>query len=193
MSEQALHTHPPHETAVHNAAEGHGGGHSLSQWVAIFTAILAALGAIVSYQGSHLMNEVLLYKNEAVLKKTQATDQWNYYQAVSTKLHLMQLAVDLAPSGETTPFKKEITKYEAQKRHLKSEADALEKVSLSADRESDRLNRPHNDMALALIFLQIAISLASITALTGRTWLFVAAGISAAAGVGLWALALGTV
>jgi len=37
--------------------------------VAIFTALLAALGAVVSYQGNHLMNEVLLYKNEAVLKK----------------------------------------------------------------------------------------------------------------------------
>jgi hypothetical protein len=27
------------------------------------------------------MNEVLLYKNEAVLKKTKAPDQWNYYRA----------------------------------------------------------------------------------------------------------------
>ena len=94
MSESGLHTHAPHEEAVeHGAAHGPG----LSQWVAIFTALLAALGAIVSYQGSQLMDEVLLAKNDAVLKKAHATDQWNYYQAISTKLHLMELARDIAP------------------------------------------------------------------------------------------------
>uniref|UniRef100_UPI00260F6C09 DUF4337 family protein n=1 Tax=Halothiobacillus sp. TaxID=1891311 RepID=UPI00260F6C09 len=69
-----LHTHAPHEEAVHEAAHSaqHQKGHSLNQWVAIFTALIAALGAMVSYQGTNLMNEVLLYKNEAVLKKANA-------------------------------------------------------------------------------------------------------------------------
>ena len=48
-------------------------------------------------------------------------------------------------------------------------------------------------MARSLIFLQIAISLASITALTGRRWLFGAAMLSALVGVGLWVTALGWV
>jgi hypothetical protein len=64
--------------------QSHGGG-PLGQWVAIFTAILAALGAAVSYEGSHLMNQVLLKKNEAVLHKAEATNEWNHYQATSTK------------------------------------------------------------------------------------------------------------
>jgi hypothetical protein len=41
-----------------------------------------------------------------------------------------------------------------------------------------------------MIFLQIAISLASITALTGRIWLFGMAILSALSGVGLWVMAL---
>ncbi|SCC93087.1 conserved membrane hypothetical protein [Thiomonas sp. X19] len=191
MSESGVHAHAPHEEAVHHASEGK--NHTLNQWVAIFTALLAALGAIVSYQGSHLMNEVLLYKNEAVLKKTHATDEWNYYQAVSTKQHLMELAHDLAPADKQAGIVAKITKYQGQKTEIKARADALEAASNKANEESDRLNRPHTGMARSLIFLQIAISLASITALTGRRWLFGVAMLSALIGVGLWVTALGWV
>ncbi|MDD4885840.1 MAG: DUF4337 domain-containing protein [Thiomonas sp.] len=189
MSEAGLHVHPPHEEQVEETA--HHEGHGLSQWVAIFTALLAALGAIVSYQGSHLMNEVVLYKNEAVLKKAQATDQWNYYQAASTKQHLMELAIQLTPADKHAEFEKSIAKYKEQKQSIRILAESLETESKKADAESARMNRPHTDMARALIFLQIAISLASITALTRRKWLFGLAGISAAVGVGLWLFAIG--
>lgn len=189
MSEAGLHVHTPHEEQLEEAA--HHEGHGLSQWVAIFTALLAALGAIVSYQGSHLMNEVVLYKNEAVLKKAQAADLWNEYQSASTKQHLTELAVALTPPEKHAAFNRSIAKYTAQKIQLRHEALALEAQSAKADAESARMNRPHTDMARALIFLQIAISLASITALTRRKWLFALAGLSAAAGTGLWLFAMG--
>ncbi|MHB1229697.1 MAG: DUF4337 domain-containing protein [Halothiobacillus sp.] len=191
MSE-GLHTHAPHENAVHEAAHGAGlpASHSLNQWVAIFTALIAALGAVVSYQGSNLMNEVLLYKNEAVLKKTKATDEWNYYQAVSTKSHLMALAVDLTTPNRVAGFKDQIAKYTVQKVEIKQRADALEQESEHANAESARLNKPHHDLEIAMIFFQISISLASITALTGRRWLFGAGLLSATVGIGLWGIAL---
>jgi hypothetical protein len=191
MSEEGVHAHAPHEEALHHAAEK--SGHGLNQWVAIFTALLAALGAVVSYQGSQLNEEVLLFKNEAVLMKAHATDAWNYYQATSTKEHLEELAADLAPAGKQAGIAVEIAKYKQQKTEIKQQADALEAASSRADAESVRLGRPHEGMARALIALQIAISLASITALTGRRWLFGAALLSACAGVGLWATALGWV
>ena len=193
MTQDGLHTHAPHEEALHHAAEAesHGGDgkHSLSQWVAIFTAILASFGAVVSYQGNYLMNEVLLYKNEAVLAKAKATDQWNYYQAVSTKMHLMELAVDLAPT-KAKHFESKIAKYKAQKVLIQPTAMTLEKASEKANIKAARLNRPHNDMAIAMIFLQIAISLASITALTRRKWLFAVAIVGAAGGLALWVTAM---
>jgi hypothetical protein len=188
MSESAIHVHAPHEEAVHHAAAS--GGHQLNQWVAMFTALLAALGALVSYQGSRLMEEVLLYKNEAVLQKAHATDEWNYYQAVSTKAHLMELSRDLAPPARRDAIDAKIAKYEQQKHELKAHADALEAASAKADRESAELSRPHARIAGSLIALQIAISLASITALTGRRWLFGAALVSAAVGVVVWLGAL---
>lgn len=190
MSE-GLHTHAPHEEAVHEAAESHNPKkHSLYQWVAIFTALLATIGAIVSYQGTHLMNEVLLAKNEAVLEKAKATDQWNYYQAISTKEHLMDLAVAMTPTSKNAPFQKKIAKYKQQKKEVQLQAEHLDQLSSSANRHSAQLDKPHNDMAIAMIFLQIAISLASVTALTGRTWLFGMAILSAIGGIGLWGMAL---
>ncbi len=188
MSESALHVHAPHDEVVHHAAAS--GRRDLNQWVAMFTALLAALGALVSYQGSRLMEEVLLYKNEAVLQKAHATDEWNYYQAVSTKSHLMELSRDLAPPARRDAIDAKIAKYEQQKRELKAHADALEAASAKADRESAELSRPHARIAGSLIALQIAISLASITALTGRRWLFGAALVSAAVGVVVWLGAL---
>ncbi|HXQ24195.1 MAG TPA: DUF4337 domain-containing protein [Candidatus Acidoferrales bacterium] len=164
---------------------GHASG-PLEQWVAIFTAILAAFGAVVGFQGSHLMNEVLLKKNEAVLHKAEATDEWNHYQAVSTKSHVMELAQELVPPERAGQFGEKIKKYDAQKDELMAKARELDNASEAADRESANLDRPHVRLALAMIFLQIAISLASITALTRRRWLFIVAALNAAGGVGLW-------
>lgn len=183
-----LHTHAPHEEAIHEAAHTTHDtkGHNLNQWVAIFTALIAALGAMVSYQGTNLMNEVLLYKNEAVLKKANATDAWNYYQAASTKAHLMEMALILGRPDQTADFKQKIAKYKEQKIKIREQAEAFDKESVKANDEARKLNRPHHDLEIAMIFFQIAISLASITALTRRRWLFIAGLLSAGGGIGLW-------
>lgn len=96
MSGGKFHVHGPHDHAVeHEAAHGedHGKakGASLAQLVAIFTAVLATIGAIARYQGGHTQNEALLHKNDAVLKKTEAANQWSYCQAKGTKQNLAEL------------------------------------------------------------------------------------------------------
>lgn len=188
MSQQGVHAHAPHEEMLHHEVEHHPG--RLNQWVAVFTALLAALGAMVSYQGTLLMEEVLLAKNEAVLDKAHATDQWNYYQAVSTKQHLMELARDLSPAERQKAIDAKIAKYSAQKEEIATKARELDVASRHANDRSEELSRPHAAVLRSIIALQIAISLASITALTHRRWLFVAAGLSALVGVGLWVSAL---
>ncbi len=173
------------EEGLDTLEERHAGG-PLSQWVAIFTAILASAGAVVGYQGSHLMNEVLLKKNEAVLRKAEATNEWNHYQAVSTKAHLAELAQQLVAAERAAGLTEKLDKYTAQRDELMSKARALDDASTRAEAEAELLNLPHTRFAMAMIFLQIAISIASITALTQRRWLFAVAVVSAASGVGLW-------
>lgn len=179
MSEEELHV--PH---------GAHGDSPLGQWVAIFTAILAALGAVVGFEGGHLMNEVLLKKNEAVLRKTEATNEWSHYQSTSTKAHLVELAQELVPSERAAGLDEKLKKYGTEKEELMAKARALDAASSHADHEAEDLNRPHERLAMAMIFLQIAISIASITALTQRRWLFIVAIVSALAGATLCASAL---
>ncbi len=177
------------EEELHVPHEAHGTGR-LGQWVAIFTAVIATLGAVVGFQGSHLMNEVLLKKNEAVLRKAEATNEWNHYQSVSTKSHVLELAQELAPPERAPQLQEKLAKYAAQRDELMAKARAFDAASQGADTESDHLGRSHGHFELAMIFLQIAISTASITALTQRQWLFAVALLSAAGGAGLWIAAV---
>lgn len=187
MSEHGFHVHAHHEHAIEHEAHS---GVGLAQYVAIFTAILSTVGAIVSYQGSSTQNEAMLYKNEAVLKKAQASDQWSFYQAKAQKGHLMEVAMELAPKDKKEHYSELIEKYNAEKKKIQADAEALEEESKKANETSEHLMHPHHLLALAMTLTQIAISLASITALTRKRWLFGAAGISAAAGIALWIAAL---
>lgn len=187
MSEDGFHVHGAHEHAVEHHAEG---GDKLGGYVAIFTAILATIGAIISYQGGATQNEAMLFKNEAVLKKAQASDQWNFYQAKSSKGHLMELAAEFAPAQRRDYFKNLVEKYEKEKKDIKAKAEELEAESAKANAESEHAMHPHHKLARAMTLVQIAISLASITVLTRKTWLFYLAGGAAAGGIGLWISAL---
>jgi hypothetical protein len=186
MSEHGFHVHAHHEHIIEHEGQ-HGAG--LTQYVAIFTAILSTIGAVVSYQGGATQNEAMLYKNDAVLKKAQASDQWNYYQAKAQKGHLMELAVELAPKEKKAYFSQQVEKYNADKKKIQAEAEALEEATKQANEKSEQLMHPHHFLALAMTLTQIAISLASITALTRKKWLFGMAAISAAGGIALWVLA----
>ena len=90
------------------------------------------------------------------------------------------------PPERAAEIGEKIQKYTAQKDELMAKARAFDDASGRADAESGHLSRAQGHFALAMIFLQIAISLASVTALTQRRWLFLVALVSAAGGVGLW-------
>lgn len=170
MSEHGFHVHGAHEHAVEHAAQHEGPG--LAQYVAIFTAVLSTVGAIVSYQGGATQNQAMLYKNEAVLKKAQASDQWSFYQAKSSKQHLMELALELAPKEKAAYYQAQADKYDKEKKEIKQKAEQLDQESHKADEASELAMHPHHRLAQAMTLIQIAISLASITALTRRRWLF---------------------
>ena len=205
MSGGQFHVHGPHDHALEPGAHGeHGGagegggegpgahqfGASFVQWVAVFTAILATVGAIVSYQGGHTQNEALYFKNEAVLKKADASNQWAYYQGKSTKQNLAELAEGLSGDAEKkAKYAAEITRYKGEKEQIKKAAEVLEKQSLDADEKSKHALYPHDKLAQSMTFIQIAISLAAICVLTKRRWMLGVAGVAALIGLVYWGLA----
>ncbi len=183
MSEGGFHVHGPHDHAVEHGAHG---GDSLASRVAVTTAILSTLGAVLGYQGGATQNEAMLYKNEAVLKKAQASDQWAYYQSKGNKQNLAELAAAIAPAGKQDFYKQEVDRYKQEKAEIKKEAEKLEEQSKKADEMSEASMHPHHRLAQGLTLIQIAISLASITVLTRRTWLFWCALAAAAGGGAMW-------
>lgn len=168
----------------------HGDAPALDKWMALFIAIVAMLAGIVGHESSQVANEAILYKNDAVLKQTKAADQWNFFQATSTKLHLTELAKDLTPSQSNATYDSKITKYNAQKDEIQKKATMLEHEMEADNAKSDALRGPRQALSLALTIFQIAISLGSITILSRQVWLFGFAGIGALAGVAFWVAAI---
>ena len=142
------------------------------------TAILATIGALFGYMGGATQNNAALFKNNAAIKKTEASNQWNYYQAKSNKQNLSELAIAL-PGVDAEKYKSEANRYKSEKEVIKKAAEKLEATSLDWDHRSDEEMHQHHKWALATTAEQIAISLAAITLLTRRKWMqYLAYGIA---------------
>jgi len=186
MSGHGVHVHGPHDHAVEH--EAHKGG--LGQQVAIFTAVLATVGAIVSFFGGHTQNNALLYKNEAVLERAEASDQWNFYQAKSQKQNLAELGASLATDPKTIEaYKSEAARYRNEKAEIEKDARKHEAASKKYNELSEKALHPHHNLAISMTLLQIAIALASITVLTQKRWLLYGAAASALGGAVLATIA----
>jgi hypothetical protein len=157
----------------------------LAQRIAVLTAILSTIGAVFAYAGGERQTEAMLLKNEALLKRTKADDQWAYYQAKAQKQALAELGATLTAGDVAAQYKASAARYEEEKKEIQDKAKALDDESERLNDESARHIRPHERLAQAMTALQISIALASVAALTRRKWLVVCAMAAAAAGIGL--------
>ncbi|KAB8057094.1 DUF4337 family protein [Janthinobacterium sp. FT14W] len=172
----------PHEHAVEEATEKERDG--LTQKIALMTAILATIGALISYQSGNAQNEAMFLKNESILKQAQASDQWALYQAKSTKGHIAEATAALAGVPEVRArFLAEQARQEREKALVQAQARQLEEQSRKLGEASEAKLRPHERLAMALTFIQIAVALAAITVLTRRRWLLWGSVGAAAAGI----------
>lgn len=187
MSGHGFHVHGPHDHEVEHVA--HHGGDSFTSRLAVLTAILSTVGAIFGYMGGHSQNAALLFKNEAAIQKTSASNQWNYYQAKSNKQNLAELSVTLTSGEAQDKFKQAVDRYKQEKEEIKAEADKLEAAAKEADHKSEAEMHVHERWALATTLLQIAIALSAITLLTRKRWLL--AGVYGSTGLGLLAGVMG--
>jgi len=187
MSGHGFHVHGPHDHEMEHVAQ-HGGDNFTSR-LAVLTAVLSTVGAIFGYLGGHAQNAALLYKNEASIVKTAASNQWNYYQAKSNKQNLAELSVVLTSGDAQQKFKQAVDRYQLEKAEIKAQAEKLEAEVDTANKNSELEMHVHERWAMATTLLQIAIALAAITLLTRKRWMLF--GVFGASGLGLVAGALG--
>jgi hypothetical protein len=171
MSSEAFHVHGPHDHHLEHAAK-HGDSDRFAGTVAVTTAILATVGALMAYEGGATQANAALDKNNAAIKKTEASNQWNYYQAKSTKQALSELAQAVVTNPERQEFyRKESARYDSEKKDIKAAAEKLEAEARDWDHRSDAELHVHHRWAQGTTALQIAIALSAIALLTRRTWL----------------------
>jgi hypothetical protein len=188
MSGNHFHVHGPHDHELEHVAH-HGGSDASTNSIAVATAVIATIGALFSYMGGATQANAGLYKNNAAIKKTEASNQWNYYQAKSSKQNLAELGVQLTQGEVRDSYAKEIQRYKTEKDDIKTQAEALEKESADWDHQSDEQMHLHHRWAQATTALQISIALAAISLLTKQRWLKVAMYAVAGGGVLLGAAA----
>jgi hypothetical protein len=169
MSGHGFHVHGPHDHEMEHVAK-HGGDDFTSR-LAVTTAVLSTVGAIFGYMGGHSQNAALLFKNEAAIQKTSASNQWNYYQAKSNKQNLAELSVTLTSGEAKEKFQQSIERYKKEKEEIKGEAEKLEAAAKEADKKSELEMHVHGRWALATTLLQISIALSAITLLTRKRWM----------------------
>jgi hypothetical protein len=183
MSGHAFHVHGPHDHELEHAAH-HGEKDSFAGMIAVMTAILATIGALFAYMGGATQANAALYKNNAAIKKTEASNQWNYFQAKSTKQALAEQARDLSVGDDRkAAYQAKVDRYEKEKNEIKAAADKLEAESKQWDEQSEAQMHLHHRWAQATTALQISIALAAIALLTRRKWL--EWGMFGVAGVGV--------
>ena len=188
MSGDGFHVHGPHDHELEHAAEHDPKG--MAGQLAVITAILATVGALFSYMGGATQANAGLHKNDAAIKKTEASNQWNYYQAKSSKQNLSELALELAPETRKGFYTDEIKRYKTEKAEIKLAAEKLEAESKAWDDKSAEQMHQHHRWAQATTALQIAIAMAAIALLTKKRWLeklvFGVSGVGIVVGVLAW-------
>jgi Domain of unknown function (DUF4337) len=193
MSGDDFHVHGAHDHAVEHGGHGDhgGGGDSLGGRIAVLSAVLATMGALMSFAGGDTQAKAQLFKNNAAITKTKANDAWGYYQAKGVKANLAGFAASLSTKPDRVDFYKgEADRYKKEQAEIKAEADKLEQEVKEWDARSDEEMHVHHRWALGATAMQISIALAAIALLSRRTWLLYAVGLVSVGGLVFGGMAL---
>jgi hypothetical protein len=178
MSE-GFHVHGPHDHEVEHQGQH---GDPFAGRIAVMTAIFATIGAMFGYMGGATQNAALLFKNEAAIRQSEASDQWNFYQAKSSKQNIAELGATLTTGELQAKYAKEVERYKKEKEEIMPKAKQLEDESKAAEFASEASMHVHHRWAQATTLIQIAIALAAITILTRNKGLqYTAYGVATAA------------
>ena len=139
---------------------------SFSKRIAISIAAIAAIMSVVGNKGDDA-------KTEAILKTTEAANQWSYFQAKSIKATTYEIALEEARWQATADaakheamiakFTAKTATYESEKAEIKAKAEEL---GIEAAHDSKINNRTDE----AVLVLQMAIILCSVAILIKSRW-----------------------
>jgi Flp pilus assembly protein TadB len=155
MEESEDPTEQAQETIHHHAHESR---ERWISWVALSSALIAALAAVCSLLAGH-------YANDGMIDQLQASDQWAYYQAKGIESKVLEVEQNLmAAQGKT------LSDDHAKKLHdYDKKREAAREVATEKQHAAEDHMTRHVILAKGVTMFQIAIAVAAISVLTRRT------------------------
>lgn len=147
---------------------------------AISLVIIAVLGATAVQRSGSFGSRSLKHLNSAIYHQVEASNQWSFFQAKSTKANIYELGAEevkaMAPGVEQAKALAEIgiraQRYRQEQDPIKIEAARFEKL-----RDQEHLAAQENGEAgaklgLAVLSFQVAVALGSICLVTKKKMLW---------------------
>lgn len=151
------------------------GEHRLTAAIAVTTAALAVFAAYSSLRAGQVAHHSLAALNRAAILQSQASDQWNFYQAEGIKRHVfetqrdtLRLQPDASAAALAAADDKQAKRYRTQQDQIRKDAEALERQRDEAKAESQVDDTRYQGLALAVTFFQIGIVVSSVAAILRR-------------------------
>lgn len=147
--------------------------HALLRAVPLAAAILAVFAGLSSLYAGRLAETMLSLKNEGILAQAKASDTWSEYQADSLKKHVAETASLLAATPALrSKFAADAKMYQARQGPLKIEALKLTDERITSMEHAEKFESRKLLIDVAVALFQIAIVMASVSAMVRRPALF---------------------
>lgn len=172
-----------------------------TKYIGLTTAILAVFAAVAALQSGSLVNE-------AMIAQLRASDKWNEYQAARQKSHLYTVVTnsivdtgsDALPPNRASSHGRWAPKspaarakdYETQVSKEEDKAKSLADEAKKFEAESEHRMHAHHSFAGSVAFIQVAIALGAISALTKLRLVWIMSIVVGAIGVCLCVAGLAT-
>jgi len=161
-------------------SEMHGGhahgveGDKFGTTVGVLVAIMGILLSIVTIE-SHRAHTA------AIVHKTEANDQWNYFQAKKIRGHVSDVGMTLANSLSNDPAKTAsvVQKLQEDAKHYSEDAEKAKQLAEAKEHDTEHAEQQAVRFDLGEGFLELGLVLSSLYFLSHRR-LFPVLGISAA-------------
>jgi hypothetical protein len=166
------------EIEIHHAPTGHESD-PLSTRVGIAVALIGVTLAVVTI-ASHREHTA------AVIHRTEANDQWSFYQAKKIREHTSEVGAELAAAlGDAGKVEAAVRKLQASSAKYRADAEAIKATAEAKDHETHHAELRALRFDLGEGFLELGLVLTSLYFL-GRQRVFpLAGGVSAVLGLAL--------
>lgn len=155
------------EHAGHAAAEGNPFLITVSATIAALAVAAAIVASIEAIETSETIGE----KNAAVLKQSQASDQWAFFQAKSLKHKMIEIAAASGTHPKAADMTREAQRYEAENEEIEKKAHELEHERDEALAAAVKHEKRHHGLTIAATLIHVAIAICTVSVITrGQRW-----------------------